>query len=64
MAGTDTTTSFFLWTIFLLGKHRKVQARLQAEIDAFADQEMDARITLEHAKKLVNTQMAIKPDRN
>lgn len=34
LAGTDTTATFFMWGILLLGKHASIQTELAAEIDS------------------------------
>ena len=37
MAGHETTANALTWTLFLLGKHPRVQHRLHAEVAGFAD---------------------------
>lgn len=58
--GQDTTAMALSWIIFILGHHRNVQAKAQAEIDFFVSEKFDSKINLGQLKQLKYLECCIK----
>ena len=59
VAGHDTNASSLTWTMYLLGRHPEVQARLQQEVDAVYPEDTGV-LTADHLARLTYMELVIK----
>jgi len=59
-AGNHTISSALIFTLYLLGRHRKVQSKLQQEIDSILGSNFQGHVTVEKISKLTYMDAVIK----